>query len=214
MHNREKDAAEMAAKRQKFLETGYCLFKERGIERVSMNEVAQKSGIGVATLYRYFNTKQELVIAIGTWIWDEYSRNYISKMKSPEENGKSGKEEFAVFLDFFLDLYRNHRDLLRFNQFFNIYIETSGADGKQLAPYTEMIDTQADYFRRQWEKGINDHTLRSDMNWKQAFSACLHIILAAVTRYAVGLVYQSENEADIERELELLKEALLQRFSA
>ena len=44
------------------------------------------------------------------------------------------------------------------------------------------------------------------------FSTTLHLMLAAVTRYAVGLVYIPENGLDAEKELEKLKEALLMRY--
>jgi AcrR family transcriptional regulator len=214
MHNLEKDAAEMAQRRQKILETGYRLFTEHGIEQVSLDKIARQSGIGIATLYRYFSNKQELVIETGTMVWQEFNLKYHARTGSPEENGRSGREEMEFFLDYFLELYRDHRDLFRFNQFFNIYIKNAGADDKQLSPYTEMIEVQADYFRRAWEKGQRDHTLKSDNNWRQVFSACLHIMFAAATRYAVGLLYKPEDAMEAEAELKMLRDVLLERFSA
>ena len=50
MRNQEKDAIEMAARRQKILETGFKLFSEKTIAAVTMNNVADACGIGVATL--------------------------------------------------------------------------------------------------------------------------------------------------------------------
>ena len=44
------------------------------------------------------------------------------------------------------------------------------------------------------------------------FSTTLHLMLAAVTRYAIGLVYIPENGFDAEKELEKLKEAMLLRY--
>ena len=43
------------------------------------------------------------------------------------------------------------------------------------------------------------------------FSTLVHLMLAAVTRYAVGLVYFNP-ESDDEKELEFQKELLLHRF--
>ena len=39
------------------------------------------------------------------------------------------------------------------------------------------------------------------------FSTTLHLMLAAATRYAIGLVYIPESGFDAEKELEKLKEA-------
>ena len=46
------------------------------------------------------------------------------------------------------------------------------------------------------------------------FSGLFHIMLAAVTRYAVGLVYISENSLNPENELIMLKELLLSRYAS
>ena len=57
-------------KYKRMLEAGFNLFSERGIEQVTMPEVAQASSVGRATLFRYFPSKMELVIAIGVWKWE------------------------------------------------------------------------------------------------------------------------------------------------
>ena len=44
------------------------------------------------------------------------------------------------------------------------------------------------------------------------FSKTMHLMLAAVTRYAVGLVYQPENGFDAMEELEFLKNAILKEY--
>ena len=47
------------------------LFLERGIESVKMTDIADYSGIGVATLYRYFGTKTGIAIDAMTFLWDD-----------------------------------------------------------------------------------------------------------------------------------------------
>ena len=53
-----------------------------------------------------------------------------------------------------------------------------------------------------------------DVSEEKMFSTTLHLMLAAVTRYAVGLVYVPENGFEPEKELLVLKEALLQKYKA
>ena len=52
--NLEKDAIEMAAKNQRILESGFRIFAEKGIEKVTMNDIAEAAEIGIASLYRYY----------------------------------------------------------------------------------------------------------------------------------------------------------------
>ena len=58
---RERQAQQ---RREKIIQASMQLFWEKCVEDTSMEEVAKCSGVGVATVYRYFSTKIELVIEI------------------------------------------------------------------------------------------------------------------------------------------------------
>ena len=110
-----QEAGWKAAKRQHILEEGFQLFSRKGIETVTMPEVAQASGVSRATLYRYFPDKTELVMAISTWKWEEYITSWRSSLKEEERAGMTAAEQFGFFLDSFVNLYRHQQDILRFN---------------------------------------------------------------------------------------------------
>ena len=101
----------------------------------------------------------------------------------------------------------------RYNQFFNVYLQHAGADKGRMAPYEQVIGGFADLFRAIWEKGAEDGTLRTEIPWQQAFSVTLHMMLAAVTRYAVGLAYQPEGGSGPEEELTLLRDMIVKQYS-
>ena len=73
MRNVAKDEKEMAARREAMLREGFRLFAKKGIEPVTMQEVANACGVGIATLYRYYNAKPLLVIDIATKKWEEFA---------------------------------------------------------------------------------------------------------------------------------------------
>ena len=208
--NQEKDAAEMEAKNQRILESGFRIFAENSIEKVTMTDVAKAAGIGVASLYRYYSTKTALVIAVSTWVWEQYTKNLAMKRSEIEISKATAAERFGYYLESFLDLYHNHKDALRFNQFFNIYIRTEGIAPEDMDAYKNVIQTLEKRFAGLYLKGQQDGTLRTDMTEKKMFSTTLHLMLAAVTRYAVGLIYEEETEP--EEELRFQKELLMRRF--
>ena len=212
VHNRKKDADQKAVNRQKLLEAGYRLFTRKTIDGVSLEMVAKDAGIGVATLYRYFGTKTDLAIAVSVWKWEEYLEQ-VMLGPDPSRRESTGAENFAFYLDSFLDLYQEHRDMLRYNQFFNVYLQGAGADKARLASYEQVIGRFADRFRLIWEKGEKDGTLRTEIPWKQAFSSTMHMMLAVVTRYAVGLAYQPEEGGAPEAELAMLRDMMLKQYS-
>ena len=212
MRNKEKDAAQMAIKRNHFLEKAYELFTKKNIESVSMTEVARESGYGTMTLYRYFNTKQELVVAVATWIWRQALKQNQERRPSRNFERMTAAQIFEFYLDSFIELYRNHRELLRFNQFFNIYIQSERIDPEVMKPYRAMIEGMKPEFHVLYVRAEQDHTIRTDEPEEEMFITTLHLMLAAVTRYAIGLVYIPEDGFDAEKELEKLKEALLLRY--
>ena len=62
-----------------------------------------------------------------------------------------------------------------------------------------------------YRKGKENGTIRTNLSEKEMFSVTLHLMLAAVTRYAAGLAYNEETDA--EDELALLKEMMLSKFT-
>ena len=199
-------------RQQRILEEAYRLFSEKSIEGVTMPEVAEASGVGRATVYRYSPTKLDLVVAIGTQTWDEYIQSQGELLTEEEIEKMTGAEYLRFFLEGFLDLYRNHGDLLRFNYDFNSYLRSADGSAEQKQPYMRMVDNLGLLFHVLYEKGQKDGTLRSDIPEVEMFSGSFHIMLAAVTRYAVGLVYVPESGADPENELMMLKELLLSHY--
>ena len=213
MHNLEKDAAMMAEKQRKLMETGYRLFSERTIEAVSMNEVARESGVGIATMYRYYEKKQDFVVAISTWKWEKYWKGMQIRRNRAREQS-TAVQDYDFFLNAFVEMYQEAPDMLRFNQYLNVYARSLGTGPNSWNPFSTVIDEMAERFRLIWVKGERDGTLRADVPWTEAFSASLHIMLAAATRYAVGLLYNPPEGMEPKSELELLKKLLLNQFAA
>ncbi len=212
MRNAEKDEREMRLRREAMLQEGFRLFAQKGIEAVSMQEVAKACKLGIATLYRYYNTKLALVLAIGTRQWEAYG-SYARRLRREQGVDKmTAAEELGFFLDFFQDLYENHKDLLRFNQDFNNYVQHEGATKEELGPYLRAIGELGNTFHELYEKGRRDGTIRTELPEEKMFAGTCHIMLAVAVRYAQGLLYAADNEADRTEEYALLKRMLLREY--
>ncbi|MBR5337894.1 MAG: TetR/AcrR family transcriptional regulator [Lachnospiraceae bacterium] len=212
MRNQEKDAIEMEKKRNTILEESFRLFSEKGIDPVSYADIANVCGYGTTTLHRYFPTKLDLVVAVSTWCWGRFWESNKKRRRNPSLSGMTAAEIFEYYLDSFLELYRNGKPLLRFNQYFNIYVRSADPDSSDLGSYLGMIDSMLNTFHIIYEKAQKDGTVRTDVPEQEMFSVTLHLMLAAATRYAVGLVYVPEEGYDPEGELTLLKEMLMNRY--
>ena len=212
MRNKAKDAVQMENKRREFLQAGFRLFSENNIGDISLQMVAEASGYGIATLYRYFDKKSGFVIAVAAWKWKEFHEE--NKKRRPKEDfeGMTAIQIFEFYLDSFLELYKRHSNLLRFNHFFGTYIQFENVDAETIRPFKEVIKTFENQFHYMYKKAEEDNTIRTDVSEQEMFSTTLHLMFAAVTRYAVGLFYKPESGFDALKELQALKEMLLARY--
>ena len=206
--NPELNELQKEVTRQRILETGFRVFAEGTIEKVKMSDVAKVGGVGTTTVYRYYKTKPELVLAISTWAWERYLNQTLRQI---DPSKVTAAEEYEFFLDTFLDMYHNHRNLLRFNQFFNVYVQNEEIPPEVMEPYFKVVKNLEARFAALHEKAKKDHTVRTDIPAKEMLLTSTHLMLAAVTRYAVGLVY--EGGIDPEKELVLQKNMLLREFT-
>ncbi|MBR5337612.1 MAG: TetR/AcrR family transcriptional regulator [Lachnospiraceae bacterium] len=212
MRNLEKDEKEMAQKRERMLAEGYRLFAERGIEAVSMTDIASASEVGIATLYRYYNTKLSLVLAIGARKWEEFGERIMVLRKENNADNMTAKEELEFYFDLYIKLYRNHKDLLCFNQNFNNYVRHEGASAEQLEGYISAIKGLGKLFSLLYEKGKRDGTIRTDQSEEIMFASTSHIMLAVTVRYAQGLLFSAGQEEDRTEEILMLKRLLLKEY--
>lgn len=211
MNDYVKGKAWKQEKYDHILDVGFKLFAERGIGQVILPEVAKAADVGNATLFRYFPTKTELVIAIATRKWESFIKWHNSLLTSEETQNLTGAEYLKFFLDSFLELYRNHKDILRFNYDFNSFVRSAEWTDEQKQPYLQMVDALGRQFHDLYERGMRDGTLNAEIPEQTMFSSVFHIMLAAITRYAVGLAVV--NESNTESELIMLSKMMLKEFT-
>ena len=148
---------------------------------------------------------------IAKWKWGAFFEENRKRRPTADFNEKTAADMFDFYLDSFLELFRNNRDLLRFNQFLNIYLRSGEVGPDTNMMYQKLLAPVSRFFHTMYEKGKVDHTIRTDTSEEELFSITIHLMLAVITRYAVGLVYEPEG-FDAETELELQKEMLFEKY--
>ena len=147
------------------------------------------------------------MLEVNAWAWDKYWQE--NRLKAFPAD-LTAAEWFDRYLSAFIDLFLHHSDILRYNQYFNAYIQREGIPHDRMQSFSQVIDVIRAGFRRIYQRARKDGTLRTDVPENEIFSASLHLMLAAVTRYAVGLAYDAGIPP--ERELLLLKNMLMREY--
>lgn len=202
----------MSERRNKLLAAGFRLFADHSIEAVKLQDIASMSGVGIATLYRYFGTKSDLAIEIATKKWHEYYLKVEDAYQKRDGEHMTAADELEFFLDSFIELYRNHKDVLRFNRNFDTYVKHEGCTQEQMRPYHEAVSIFANKFHVVLQKAQNDKTLDIRTSEKKFFVNILYIMLSVAGKYAEGLIYPYDYEQDMTEELYMLKHMILNTY--
>lgn len=209
MRDARKDAIEMAARRERLLEAGFRLMSARTIEAVTLQQIADEARIGIATLYRYFKAKPDLVIEIGTNIWKRYYAEVEKEYARLNGPAMNAAEELEFFLDSIIELYRSRRDVLRFNRNFDTYVQHERCTAAQMRPYNDAVAVFAKKFHTVVRKARADGSLRIPVSEPRLFVNLLYTMLSVAGKYAEGLVYPPDGERDMTDELEAIKRMIL-----
>jgi AcrR family transcriptional regulator len=105
------ERADAARNRRRIIDAAARLVRERGIDHVSMDDVACAASVGTGTLYRRFGDRTGLVFAL----LDEHTRAFQDALMAgppPLGPGAPAAERLRAFGDGYLDLLERHGDLL------------------------------------------------------------------------------------------------------
>lgn len=95
-----------AAARQRLYDTAIQLIGERGFDETTLRDVAGRANVSVGLLYRYFPSKQAVVLAL----YDQLSAEQAAR--APDMPRGRWRDRFLFALDTSLTILRPHRQTL------------------------------------------------------------------------------------------------------
>jgi AcrR family transcriptional regulator len=102
-------------KKEKIIETALRLFVDNGFHGTATSKIAQESGVANGTLFNYFKTKDELVMALYVSVKDDMALS-IEKNTSKSDNLKEVmKSQFMSSLFWALDNQLKFRFIQQFH---------------------------------------------------------------------------------------------------
>jgi AcrR family transcriptional regulator len=105
------ERADAARNRQKILCSARRLFEERGLAKVSMDDIAAHAGVGKGTLFRRFGDRASLAHALLDATESEFQEQLI-RGEPPLGPGAPPCERVIAFGDAMIDLCVTRRDLM------------------------------------------------------------------------------------------------------
>ena len=157
------------------------LFLQNGIENVKMTDVAEKAEVGVASLYRYFGTKETLVIRAGALLWRDLDTLFSSVYEAEDFRPRPGIERVSRLFGVYLTLFREQPDFIRFVGNFDSFVMHAKPDPAVLAEY---------------EAGIRDGSIRPIASPRLYYDSVCHAVMALAQKLLRGEILQTDGFGD------------------
>lgn len=206
--NTERDEREARGRKERLIGAGFELFSQYGIETVSLNAVADKADVGVATMYNYFQNKINFVVAISTRIWSEVLEASVTPY-TDELMRMNAYELVDFYCNRIIDVYKEKPQLLKFSANYKTYMNREGATEEQFRGQLEALEPVRRLFRLKYAEARLNGCIRTDIPEEELFSSVTVTMLSMAERYAQGIVWADTQGTDHCRELVHLKEMLL-----
>ncbi len=207
--NTEKDIYEETQRRKKILESGLKLFSEKGIESVSMNEVAVTAGVGPTTLFKYYKTKERLVISISGMFWKNIWQETVTQYGEDKFRELSAYEMISLYTLTIIKIYREHPELLRFSGNYKTFICRRHTNTEELGEHLDPLKPIQTAFHYAYMRAKTDHSIRTDVSEEVLFTSVAIGMLAMAERYSQGIIWTSHGESDSIQELMIAREMIL-----
>ncbi|MBQ8926867.1 MAG: TetR/AcrR family transcriptional regulator [Oscillospiraceae bacterium] len=180
------------------------LFLEHGIESVRMTDVAERSGVGVATLYRYFGTKTGLTIASMTYLWNELRRMFSGIFESEVFLSQTGLKQLTDLMRMYLVLHTAHRDFMRLLGEFDLFLIREGVAQEDLYEYEASIINFYPVVEKSFRTGCEDGTVRTDVDFALFYRTYTHALMELSKKLLQGEILPSDDFSSGEYELQML----------
>jgi Transcriptional regulator len=194
-------------RKEKVIVAAIEVFKAKGIENVKMTDIAEKAAIGVASVYRYFKTKPELVVAVASRFWEMGLAALTGSFddNKPALDQDNGLQQVRRILEVTLAVYRENHDFIRFLEELDYYILKEQIGSEKLAGYEKSILNTKNYLITALEAGKRDGSIRPEVDNNRFCITITRALMSLCQKMVLrGIILPSDNEINGEDQLKML----------
>ena len=201
----------------RILESAFNLFSEKGIDTITMNDIASTAELGVASLYRYFATKDEIAIRTAIWAWNKQKDVILPALQSDSYESLKGYQQIEKIFKMFVDLYDKEKTFLRFIYFFDSYINRQKISYERLFDYEGMIAVVQDIVANAISKGLTDGSISAEYkdHEKDLYFTSMHSLFSLSQKLSLaGNMLAMDSAVNGTDQMRILADLLLKAIKA
>ena len=207
--NAERDKLEAERRKTQLIEAGFELFARYGIESVSLSAVAKKADVAASTMYKYFQNKASLAVAISARIWSDVWTTSREQQGANTLAQMDPYQLFELYANTIIGLYLERPQILRYSANYKTYICRENVPEGMLGEHLDPLRPIAELFLGSCKAAATGTPVRTDVSPEKMFSFLALTMLTMAERYAQGLVWTEVPEGAHADDLMQLKNLLL-----
>lgn len=173
--------------------TAAQMYLDFGISEAKMTDIAEQAQIGVASLYRYFGTKQLFTVKVAAHIWKMTLQELEPIYTGAQYEAMTGLEQVKALLNIFHIFLDSHRPFLRFLSEFDMFVIKEHLGQEHLKEYESCSLNILPVMTRAVKKGIADGTVKPDIDPTEFYYTVTNCLLSMCMRFAWGNMPNSED---------------------
>lgn len=178
---------------------------KKGIEESKMTEIAKKADIGVASLYRYYETKFEIALEVANAYWDEV----LDAVKKISFQG-SGYDHVKGLLEFYSGQEEKQRYFFRFLEDFDNFVVLEKIPMAKMIAYEKHIGNMIQVFQNAIIQGQKDGSIKSNLDPELVCGVINHTLTAMKQKqYLRAKVISKDSPERFQEEIRILIEIFL-----
>lgn len=179
------------------IENAKQTFLEKGLFNTVMDDIADRVGLTRRTLYRYFESKEDLAYETSIQLineWNIYQRTVFKELKG------SGIKQFETFLYDLIDYMGKRIDVMKYLGEFDFYFKDENmtkASSESIARFNEIILESDGLLTQIMELGQSDKSIKKDLDVKLTVATISNILWSFGQRIAIrGETIKEESSLD------------------
>lgn len=188
-------------------------FIQNGIEPSKISDIAKKAGVTSRSVYRYFETKADLVLQAALLFWEQTVAESEKVWDNPHLQSMSGASQIEAVLKAYAHQYVASKEKLVFIQEAEVYLHRNGkiAPIQNKAPINFLSGKGP--LNRAVHKGIMDGTVKNSPNLELLYYNAYDSLLGLMQKMAVGDADDWQKNCDGMARIDAFCEMLARSFS-
>lgn len=173
------------AKKAYIIKKAREIFLEKGLFSTVMDDIAGEVGLTRRTLYRYFETKEDLAYETTIQLLNEWNAFHIEVFDSLEGNGI---HQLNHFLNALIDYMANRVNVMKYLGEFDFYFKDEKVQKpstESMIRFKEIILESDTLLTRLVELGMEDGSIKKNMDVKMMVTTISNVLWSFGQRIAI-----------------------------